>query len=749
MKRVALALALLAATPAAAASWVNVDPYIGAGGNPSQYRFAAADGTGLSSIRALGGECRTVAVGFADGAGGDADVYSCSDEACTESKLEASFTADGELVFVPRFRSLRVDRVAVGAGTSVLSITCGANVARASAAGSGYATVQDEGTPVAQETVLDCQGAGITCTAGAGKTVVTVPGGGGGSTPTGTGFRFVTGGVEDAAAKVQNAGTDVTADLEEETHAAEHQNGGADPVATATPGANVIPQAGAGGALADGFVDGAAEAGEVVGTETDEALCSWESTSSLVECDLAVNAGTALANDLEEETHASEHNEGGADALSAEALASSCASGETLEGNGAGGVVCGTDDGGAGSGDSVTVNGSAQTDVDLDDATPAAPTNTKAVHWQASGSGPANVSGHVYASDTTYAVVSDSPSASQNDYSPTGWNGTQPSQATVLLLTPTVTLQITGVAGGAAGRMLTLINATDPAGSGARLIVLPNQSASSSAANRFTFSNRQAWFLLPGDSMQFIYDGTASRWRPLDRATYAQLFDAVYEFNGAVGGEITSVASGTGASTQVGTYLATSATQNPGAATQADTGTVATGRAGFAMGGAAVGINPEEGAAFSLTRIAVEALAVAAGDDFEVLSGFSDGIATQPLNTTDGAYWLYDVDASASWQGCSEDTGTKNCATTGSTVDTNYIYLGVFMNGDWSRTDYLYSTDGVSWTIGTAETTDSNIPDTGEATNWVPLVIVKEAGTTQRNADIDFAGLWFAAIRGS
>jgi len=52
----------------------------------------------------------------------------------------------------------------------------------------------------------------------------------------------------------QNAGTDVTADLEEEQHASEHQHGGSDEIATATPGANAIPKAGADGTLADGWL---------------------------------------------------------------------------------------------------------------------------------------------------------------------------------------------------------------------------------------------------------------------------------------------------------------------------------------------------------------------------------------------------------------------------------------------------------------------------------------------------------------
>jgi len=43
-----------------------------------------------------------------------------------------------------------------------------------------YQTVQDEGVGLAQEPILDFVGAGVTASAGAGKTIVTIPGGGGG-----------------------------------------------------------------------------------------------------------------------------------------------------------------------------------------------------------------------------------------------------------------------------------------------------------------------------------------------------------------------------------------------------------------------------------------------------------------------------------------------------------------------------------------------------------------------------------------
>ncbi len=50
----------------------------------------------------------------------------------------------------------------------------------ATGGGGGYDTIQEEGTPVAQESAIDFQGAGVTATAGTGKTIVTIPGGGGG-----------------------------------------------------------------------------------------------------------------------------------------------------------------------------------------------------------------------------------------------------------------------------------------------------------------------------------------------------------------------------------------------------------------------------------------------------------------------------------------------------------------------------------------------------------------------------------------
>jgi hypothetical protein len=96
--------------------------------------------------------------------------------------------------------------------------------------------------------------------------------------------------------------------------------------------------------------------------------------------------------------------------------------------------------------------------------------------------------------------------ANQNDYNPTG-----AATASVLQLSSDASRTVTGLAGGAEGRVVSFINI------GSQPIVLSDESTSSSAANRFalganlTISAKQAAMLR--------YDGTATRWRLLAGAT--------------------------------------------------------------------------------------------------------------------------------------------------------------------------------------------------------------------------------------
>lgn len=88
------------------------------------------------------------------------------------------------------------------------------------------------------------------------------------------------------------------------------------------------------------------------------------------------------------------------------------------------------------------------------------------------------------------------------------------SGVSVLRLTPASTVTITGIAGGLDGRLLYIENA-----GGAGSVILSNESAGSSAANRLYNTAAAATINLspPGatgtNGALFIYDGTSSRWR--------------------------------------------------------------------------------------------------------------------------------------------------------------------------------------------------------------------------------------------
>ena len=100
--------------------------------------------------------------------------------------------------------------------------------------------------------------------------------------------------------------------------------------------------------------------------------------------------------------------------------------------------------------------------------------------------------------------ISPSISAAQNDWNPSGL-----SSASRIYVTATgAGRSITGLAGGSAGRVITLVNA------GSLFITLENEDAGSSAANRFSLGSTDI-SLWTGDSVVLVYDENASggRWR--------------------------------------------------------------------------------------------------------------------------------------------------------------------------------------------------------------------------------------------
>lgn len=91
---------------------------------------------------------------------------------------------------------------------------------------------------------------------------------------------------------------------------------------------------------------------------------------------------------------------------------------------------------------------------------------------------------------------------SQNDYSPAGL-----SAASCLRLSSSASVNLTGIAGGTDGRILTIYNV------GANLITLLNESLSSVSANRFSIAANIT--LNPNGAVILQYDVTSSRWRVL------------------------------------------------------------------------------------------------------------------------------------------------------------------------------------------------------------------------------------------
>lgn len=95
--------------------------------------------------------------------------------------------------------------------------------------------------------------------------------------------------------------------------------------------------------------------------------------------------------------------------------------------------------------------------------------------------------------------------ANTNDYAPAGM-----STASFLRLSTDASRNITGLTGGAAGRFIWIINV------GSFNIVLKDESASSTAANRFSLDGDVT--LAPEGSLGLWYDGTTTRWQALSSA---------------------------------------------------------------------------------------------------------------------------------------------------------------------------------------------------------------------------------------
>lgn len=334
------------------------------------------------------------------------------------------------------------------------------------------------------------------------------------------------------------------------------------------------------------------------------------------------------------------------------------------------------------------------------------------------------------------------PATDQDDYDPANL-----ATAKRLAFNASATIVLSGLAGGSDGREIVISNrSTD------FLLTIENQGTGSVAANRFDLPNGFPMFLFPGDRVVFNYSSTSSRWQLISGSSNVSQMGLTF-FTDFLGGTATAnlgtvgglgiFVSGTGAAAAASTYL-NNAVEKPMGLIQLTTGTTATGRAGVGDNGIG-SIVPKQGCALSVSRLALQALPTAA-ETFQVVAGFTDSLAAGAL--TDGAAWI------GRWNGVAAEWSQERFAAAAATrdaggspaADTNYIWLAVFLNADWTRADYLYSTDSVNWTKAGSRTT--GLPSAAQQTSWCPAQIVKSVGTTARLIAADLAGCRVDYVRG-
>lgn len=138
---------------------------------------------------------------------------------------------------------------------------------------------------------------------------------------------LVTDGDHDVRTDNPHSVTAVQAGAAASTHASQHQHGGSDEVATATPAANAIPKADGSGSL-DAWVTGGS--GDVVGpaSATDNALARFDTTtgkllqnSPVIVSDAGAMTGVTTYNGVTVTDHNARHESGGADAIKLDDLA--------------------------------------------------------------------------------------------------------------------------------------------------------------------------------------------------------------------------------------------------------------------------------------------------------------------------------------------------------------------------------------------------------------------------------------------
>lgn len=332
----------------------------------------------------------------------------------------------------------------------------------------------------------------------------------------------------------------------------------------------------------------------------------------------------------------------------------------------------------------------------------------------------------------TNEYLSLAPSAAQNNYA-TGAS-TSATIISTINIAPTVSCVISGISTTSfeTGKRLLIRNSTSNTGSTGRCIILPRNSSSSTAGNRFQYpgNKRLPLILMPGEVAEFVFDGTDLE---LIRTTRSQNLSGFFDYhvNGMFSGG--AYTSGTSASSSY-ENVATDSSSEPYLYINIDTGTTATGYAFQVENSNAQ--RAGAGCLLFMARAAVPVLSNAT-DEFDAFVGFTDA-ASAPA---DQICWWYDRNTGTNWRTRTVSNSTVTSNDGGIAVATTATpILGCFVNGDGTRVEFFYSNDmGTTWVFtSTAHTT--NIPNTTARTFGFGGGIVKSAGTTEVSLRILWAG---------
>ena len=315
----------------------------------------------------------------------------------------------------------------------------------------------------------------------------------------------------------------------------------------------------------------------------------------------------------------------------------------------------------------------------------------------------------------------------ENNYNPASWAST----VGVLRINSNQFHFLSGLTATTDGHTVRIFN------TGSYPIGLYNQNTDSTAANRFSFDDQDV-IILPQNSVELYYDGTAQRWSLAagwtlnsESAFVSKYWNEGFTTNGDSHGATSAlwpVSGGTATASATG-----GVTGSRVGIVDLATGTGASGRAAFyASANSSMAYNDGTGKSYMEFKAEFRSPAVLsdATNEYFIHAGFIDSVVA---DSADGAFLKYTHGLnSGQWQFLTADNTTRTTGNSTVALAVNTWYcLRVVMYPNGTAEFYV---DGVSLGRNTA-----NLPGSARDFSF-GIVLRKNAGTTARNMLVDGCG---------